>query len=260
MSGRPDGPVLLFAHGFGCDQSMWHRIVPFFEDRYRVVSFDHMGSGLSDLDQYDPEKYSTLDGYVTDLLALCRELELSDIVLVAHSVATMMAIEAAIKDSERFRRLVLVAPSPSYIDDPAEGYVGGFTQQDIDGLLESLDSNYFAWSASLAPIVMGNPDTPGLTDELEASFCRTNPDTARNFARVSFLSDIRSHLTELGVPALILQCSDDMLAPPEVGRYLNRRLAGSTLVELAATGHVPQASAPEETAQAILQYLASGLS
>lgn len=255
ISGQSDGPVLLFAHGFGCDQSMWHRVVPFFEDRYRIVSFDHMGSGLSDLDQYDSDKYSTLDGYVADLLALCRELELHDVVLVAHSIATMMAIEAAILDADRFHGLVLVAPSPSYIDDPSAGYVGGFTRQDIDGLLESLDSNYFAWSASLAPIIMGNPDTPELTGELEASFCRTNPDTARNFARVSFLSDIRSHLIALTTPALILQCSDDMLAPPEVGRYLHERLAGSTLVELTATGHVPQASAPRETAQAILQYL-----
>ncbi len=251
--------MLLFAHGFGCDQTMWRRIVPFFQDRYRVVTFDHIGSGLSNLDQYDPEKYSTLGGYVTDLLALCQELNLRDVVLVAHSVATMMAIEAAIADADRFRGLVLVAPSPSYIDDPSESYVGGFTQQDIDGLLESLDSNYFAWSASLAPIVMGNPDTPALTDELEASFCRTNPDTARNFARVTFLSDIRPHLGNLTVPALILQCSADMLAPPEVGRYLKEHLTGSTLVELTATGHVPQASAPEETAQAILHYLTRGI-
>jgi sigma-B regulation protein RsbQ len=236
---------------------MWRRIVPFFEDEYRVVTFDHMGSGLSAIDQYDAERYSTLDGYVTDLLALCRDLDLHGVVLVAHSVATMMAIRAAIADPDTFRELVLVAPSPSYIDDPSADYVGGFTQQDIDGLLESLDSNYFAWSASLAPIVMGNPDSPELTAELEASFCRTNPDTARNFARVSFLTDIRSDLKNLTVPALILQCSEDMLAPPEVGRYLNTQLAGSTLVELSATGHVPQASAPEETAQAILHYLAS---
>ncbi|MFJ6002300.1 alpha/beta fold hydrolase [Arthrobacter sp. NPDC092385] len=259
ISGPPDGPVLLFAHGFGCDQSMWQRIIPFFEDQYRIVSFDHMGSGLSDLDQYDSEKYSTLEGYVEDLLGLCRELELHDVVLIAHSVATMMAIKAGIADVGRFSALVLVAPSPSYIDDPFEDYVGGFTQQDIDGLLESLDSNYFAWSASLAPIVMGNPDVPELTNELEASFCRTNPDTARNFARVTFLSDIRSDLEDLVVPALILQCTDDMLAPPEVGRYLHDKLTGSRLVELAATGHVPQASAPEETAQAILQYLRQGL-
>lgn len=260
VTGRLDGPVLLFAHGFGCDQSMWRRIVPFFEDRYRVVVFDHMGSGLSDLGQYDPEKYSTLDGYVTDVLALCRGLDLDDVVLVAHSVATMMAIEVAIADADRFRGLVLVAPSPSYIDDPSEGYVGGFTQQDVDGLLESLDSNYFAWSASLAPIVMGNPGSPDLTEELEASFCRTDPDAARNFAAVTFLSDIRSDLYKVTVPALILQCSDDMLAPVEVGRYLKEQLRGSTLVELDATGHVPQASAPEETAQAILQYLRSGSS
>ncbi|THJ64629.1 alpha/beta hydrolase [Arthrobacter echini] len=257
ISGRPDGPVLLFAHGFGCDRSMWRRVLPYFEDGFRVVAFDHMGSGRSDLHHYDPEKYSTLDGYAADILALCEDLELHEVVLVAHSVATMMAVVAAIEEPDRFRRLVFVAPSPSYIDDPGDGYVGGFTQQDIDGLLESLDSNYFAWSASLAPVIMGNPGTPVLTDELETSFCRTDPDTARTFARVSFLSDIRSRLADLRVPSLILQCSEDMLAPLEVGRYLDERLAGSTLVELAATGHVPQASAPEETAQAILQYLSA---
>ncbi len=257
MSGRPDGPVVLFAHGFGCDQNMWHRVVPFFEDRFRVVSFDHMGSGRSDLTFYEPEKYSTLDGYVADLLAVCDALDLQDVILVAHSVAAMMAIKAAVASPRSFRRLVLVAPSASYVNDPSDGYVGGFTQEDIVGLLESLDSNYFAWSAALAPVVMRNPAAPELTDELEASFCRTNPDTARNFARVSFLSDIRSDLRDVTVPALILQCSEDLLAPPEVGRYLNGQLAGSTLVELEATGHVPQASAPEETAQVILQYLAT---
>lgn len=255
VSGPADGPVLMFAHGFGCDQNMWRRVTPFFEDHYRVVVFDHMGSGLSDPDGYDAEKYSSLDGYVADLLALCAELDLRDVVLVAHSVATMMAIRAAIDAPALFSRLVLVAPSPSYIDDPEDGYVGGFTRRDIEGLLQSLDSNYFAWSAAFAPIVMGNAEAPELTEELEASFCRTNPDTARSFARVSFLSDIRDRLAEVRVPALILQCSDDMLAPPEVGQYLRSRLAGSTLVQLAASGHVPQASAPSETAQAIRAYL-----
>ncbi|WDF34981.1 alpha/beta hydrolase [Arthrobacter agilis] len=255
VSGPADAPVLLFAHGFGCDQNMWRRVTPFFEDHYRVVVFDHMGSGLSDPDGYDAAKYSSLDGYVVDLLALCAELGLRDVVLVAHSVATMMAIRAAIDAPELFSRLVLVAPSPSYIDDPEDGYVGGFTRRDIEGLLQSLDSNYFAWSAAFAPIVMGNAEAPELIGELEASFCRTNPDTARTFARVSFLSDIRDRLAEVRVPALILQCSDDMLAPPGVGRYLRSRLAGSTLVQLAASGHVPQASAPSETAQAIRAYL-----
>ena len=255
VTGRPDGPVLLLAHGFGCDQNMWHRILPYFTDRYRVVLFDHMGSGNSDPAGYHADKYSTLDGYASDILELCEALDLRRVTLVAHSVATMMAVVAAVAEPERFARLVLVAPSPSYIDDAAEGYTGGFTKEDIDDLLSSLDSNYFAWSADVAPMVMGNPATPELGAELTASFCRTNPETARNFARVSFLSDVRGVLASVRVPALILQCSDDMLAPPEVGRYLRDRLAGSELVELRASGHVPQASAPEETATTILEYL-----
>ena len=255
VTGRDDAPVLLFAHGFGCDQNMWQRILPYFTDRYRVVLFDHMGSGNSDLAGYDADRYSTLDGYVSDILGLCEALDLRDVTLVAHSVATMMALEAAVAEPDRFSRLVLVAPSPSYIDDPAAGYVGGFTQEDVDDLLQSLDSNYFAWSAGVAPMIMGNPGNPELGEELTASFCRTDPDTARNFARVSFLSDVRDSLTSVVVPALILQCSDDMLAPLDVGRYLEENLAGSELVQLRASGHVPQASAPEETATAILEYL-----
>ena len=255
VTGQPAGPVLLFAHGFGCDQNMWQRLLPHFTDRYQVVLFDHMGSGNSDQAGYDAGKYSDLDGYVSDILELCAALDLRDVTLVAHSVATMMAMVAAGAEPERFSRLVLVAPSPSYIDDPAAGYVGGFTRTDIDDLLNSLDSNYFAWSAAVAPMVMGNPGTPELSDELTASFCRTNPDTARNVARVSFLSDVRDSLASVRVPSLILQCSDDMLAPLEIGRYLQDRLAGSELVQLSATGHVPQASAPEETATAILEYL-----
>lgn len=253
--GHADGPVLLFAHGFGCDQNMWRRVLPYFTDRYRVVLFDHMGSGNSDQAGYDADKYSSLDGYVSDILELCEALELREVTLVAHSVATMMAMVAAVTEPDRFSRLVLVAPSPSYIDDAASGYTGGFAREDLDDLLGSLDSNYFAWSAQVAPMVMGNAEKPELGAELTASFCRTNPDTARNFARVSFLSDVRDRVTSVRVPALILQCTDDMLAPPGVGRYLRDRLTGSELVELRASGHVPQASAPEETATAILEYL-----
>ncbi len=255
VTGRADGPVLLFAHGFGCDQHMWHRLIPYFTDQYRVVLFDHMGSGSSDQAAYDADRYSNLDGYVADILVLCDVMDLHEVTLVAHSVATMMALLAAVAEPELFTRLILVAPSPSYIDEPAQGYVGGFTRTDIDDLLESLDSNYFAWSAAIAPMVMGNPGTPELGAELTTSFCSTNPDTARNFARVSFLSDVRESLTSVRVPALILQCSDDMLAPPEIGRYLQDALAGSELVELRASGHVPQASAPAETAAAIVEYL-----
>lgn len=255
VTGRPDGPVLLFAHGFGCDQNMWHRVLPYFTDHYRVVLFDHMGSGNSDQAGYDADRYSNLEGYVADILELCEVLDLRGTVLVAHSVATMMAMVAAVTEPDRFSRLVLVAPSPSYIDDATAGYTGGFSKEDIDDLLGSLDSNYFAWAAEVAPMVMGNPDAPELGTELTASFCRNNPDTARNFARVSFLSDVRDSVASVRVPALILQCTEDMLAPPEVGRYLHERLVGSELVELRALGHVPQTSAPEETATAILEYL-----
>jgi len=255
VTGRADGPVVLFAHGFGCDQGMWQRVLPHFVADHRVVLFDHVGAGRSDAAAYDREKYATLDGYAADLLEICRELDLHDVVLVAHSVSAMMAVVAAAAEPERFSRLVLVAPSPCYVDDPGTGYVGGFSREDIDELLESLDSNYFAWAAAMAPMVMGNPDSPELGSELTGSFCRTDPGIARDFARVTFLSDSRALLREVRTPALVLQCSEDLLAPVEVGRYVHEQLAGSTLVQLAATGHCPHVSAPEETAAAILGYL-----
>lgn len=255
VTGRPDGPAMLFAHGFGCDQDMWRRIVPAFERDHRVVLFDHVGAGRSDLAAYDRDKYSSLDGYAQDLLEICAELDLRDVVLVAHSVSAMMAVVAAAADPARFSRLVLVAPSPCYVDDPDSAYVGGFSREDIDGLLESLDSNYFAWSAAMAPMVMGNADSPELGAELAGSFCRTDPAIARQFARVTFLSDSRHALERVQTPALVLQCSDDLLAPVEVGHYVHERLAGSAFVQLAATGHCPHVSAPEETAAAITEYL-----
>ncbi|GAC1386787.1 MAG: hypothetical protein NVSMB43_26520 [Pseudarthrobacter sp.] len=198
-----------------------------------------------------------MDGYAADLLEICACLELSDVVLVAHSVSAMVALIAAEREPGRFSRLILVAPSPRYIDDAAEGYVGGFSAEDIEGLLASLDSNYFAWAAALAPMVMGNPDDPVLSEQLRSSFCRTDPVIARDFARVTFLSDTRHVLDKVGTEALILQCSQDLLAPPEVGVYLQRRLEGSTLVQLQATGHCPHVSAPAETAAAVRKYLGS---
>lgn len=258
ISGRPDGPVLMFAHGFGCNQDMWRPLLPFFEDNHRVVLFDHVGSGRSELAAYDKLKYASLDGYAQDLLEICEQLDLRDVVLVAHSVSAMMAVVAAVAQPDRFARLVLVAPSPCYVDDPADGYVGGFSAEDIEGLLQSLDSNYLAWAAAMAPVVMGNPQAPELGEGLTESFCRTNPDTARDFARVTFLSDTRPLLGLVRTPALILQCSDDVLAPAEVGEYVRDRMADSTLTRLAATGHCPHVSAPGETASAILDYLRSG--
>lgn len=255
VAGRAGAPVMLFAHGFGCDQEMWRRVLPHFTDDHQVVLYDHMGAGGSDLTEYDSARYASLDGYARDLLTVCEEMDLREVTVVAHSIAAMMAVTAAVHDPSRFARLVLVAPSPCYIDDPDDGYVGGFSRQDIEELLASLDSNYFAWAAAMAPVVMGNPDTPELGGQLETSFCRTDPDIARDFARVTFLSDCRPLLGQVTVPTLVLQAAQDALAPPEVGDYLHARLADSTLVRLNATGHCPHVSAPEETASAVREHL-----
>jgi sigma-B regulation protein RsbQ len=254
-SGRLDGPPLLFAHGFGCDQNMWRFVAPAFEDTHRVVLFDHVGAGRSDLSAFDPERYSDLAGYAADVLEICRALDLNDVVFVGHSVSAMIGVLAAVQEPERFSRLVLVGPSPRYIDDG--DYVGGFTDADIDGLLESLDSNYLGWSGAMAPVIMGNPDRPELGAELTNSFCRTDPTIAGHFARVTFTSDNRSDLPAVRVPTLILQSREDAIAPPSVGAYVHREIPGSTLVELDAMGHCPNLSAPEETVTAIKSFLGS---
>lgn len=257
VTGRPDGPVLMLAHGFGCDQDMWRRVLPAFTDTYRVVLFDHVGAGGSDATAYDPDRYATLEGYARDVVEICAEMDLHDVVLVGHSVSAMISAAAAAQAPDRIGRIVMVAPSPRYVDDPETGYVGGFSAEDIDELLTSMDSNYFAWAASIAPMVMGNPGTPELGEELTGSFCRTDPVLARQFARVTFLSDGRDLLPRVPVPALVLQCTDDALAPDEVGVYVADRIPDATLVRLRATGHCPHVSAPEETAEAIVSHLRS---
>jgi sigma-B regulation protein RsbQ len=253
VSGRGDGQPLVFAHGFGCDQQMWRFVAPAFDDEYRVVLFDHVGAGASDWSSYDPARYDSLGGYATDVLEICRELDLRDVVFVGHSVSAMIGALAAIEEPERFAALVMIGPSPRYLDDP--GYVGGFSQRDIDGLLESLDSNYLGWSSAMAPVIMGNPERPHLGAELTASFCRADPDIARQFARVTFLSDNRADLDRLKVPTLVLQCAEDVIAPRTVGEYVQDRVAGSRLVYLQATGHCPNLSAPDETIDAITSFL-----
>jgi len=253
LSGRPDGPVMMFAHGFGCDSNMWRGVAPAFEADHRVVLFDHVGHGRSDASAYDPRRYGTLDGYAADVLEICAQLDLTGVTFVGHSVSAMIGVLAAIEQPERFARLVLVAPSPRYIDD--EGYLGGFARADIEDLLESLESNYLGWSAAMAPTIMGNPDRPELGEELTNSFCRTDPEIARQFARVTFLSDNRADLARVRTPSLVLQCAQDVIAPREVGEYVHRELAGSTLVHMSATGHCPNLSAPAETVAAIRAYL-----
>jgi sigma-B regulation protein RsbQ len=253
VSGRADGQPMLFAHGFGCDQNMWRFVAPAFEDDHRVVLFDHVGAGGSDLGAYDPARYATLGGYADDVLEICAELDLRDVVFVGHSVSAMVGVLAAGREPERFSRLVLIGPSPRYIDD--EGYTGGFSAEDIDGLLDSLASNYLGWSSAMAPAIMGRPDRPELGDELTNSFCRTDPDIARDFARVTFTSDNRADLANVTVPALVMQCSDDVIAPDAVGEYVHRALPGSELVRLQASGHCPNLSAPDETIAAMKAFL-----
>ncbi|MEU9371553.1 alpha/beta hydrolase [Streptomyces avermitilis] len=253
ITGRPDGRVVLLAHGFGCDQNMWRLMVPALADDFRVVMFDYVGSGRSDLSAWSERRYSSLEGYALDVLEVCEELDLRDVAFVGHSVSAMVGVLAAQKAPERFSRLVMVAPSPRYIDE--DGYRGGFSTEDIDELLTSLDSNYLGWSATMAPVIMGNPDRPELGEELTASFCATDPDIARAFARTTFLSDSRQDLKSVAVPTLVLECAQDVIAPREVGAYVHAAIPGSRLVTLDATGHCPQLSAPDATAQAIVAFL-----
>ena len=249
------GQPIVFAHGFGCDQNMWRFVVPAFEPQYRVVLFDHVGAGGSDLRAWNRAKYGSLDGYAGDVLEICAELDLRDVIFVGHSVSAMIGVLAAAREPDRFARLVLVGPSPRYVNDG--DYVGGFSREDIHGLLDLLDSNYLGWSTAMAPAIMGNPDRPELAAELTNSFCRTDPDIARHFARVTFLSDNRADLAGVAVPSLVLQCSDDAIAPAQVGEYVHRHLANSRLVHLHAQGHCPNLSAPEETVAAIKGFLAA---
>lgn len=250
--GQGEQPMIL-AHGYGCDQNMWRFIAPAFEDRYKIILFDHVGHGHSDAADFEPTKYSSLNGYADDVLAICRALDLTNAIFVGHSVSAMIGVLAAIKEPERFDRLVLIGPSPRYIDD--DGYVGGFKQEDIEGLLDFLDSNHLGWSSTMAPVIMGNPGRPELGEELTNSFCRTNPEIAKHFARVTFLSDNRADLPMVRTKALILQCSQDAIAPEAVGHYMHRTLQGSEFVHLNATGHCPNLSAPEETIAAMEAFL-----
>ncbi len=248
------GPkAMVFAHGFGCDQNMWRFVAPAFADQFRIVLFDHVGAGGSDLSAYDPRKYASLDGYADDVIELCRELGIQGGVFVGHSVSAMIGVLVANKAPELFEKLVLVGPSPRYIDDG--DYVGGFSEAQIQELLEFLDSNHMGWSRAMAPVIMGNPDRPELGEELTNSFCRTDPDIARRFARTTFLSDNRADLAGVRARSLILQCSEDVIAPQCVGEYVHRNLPNSTFVLLKATGHCPNLSAPEETIAAMRAFL-----
>ncbi|KUH40060.1 MULTISPECIES: alpha/beta fold hydrolase [Streptomyces] len=254
VTGNPHGPVVVLAHGFGCDQNMWRLTVPALADTYKVVLFDYVGAGRSDPSAFREERYASLDGYARDVVEVCEALDLRGATFVGHSVSAMVGVLAAREAPERIGALVMVAPSPRYLDD--EGYRGGFDARDIDELLGSLESNYLGWSAAMAPVIMGNPERPELGEELTHSFCATDPDMARVFARTTFLSDSREDLATVTVPTLVLECSEDAIAPRGVGAYVHAAIPGSRLVTLDATGHCPHLSAPNATNAALTGFLA----
>jgi sigma-B regulation protein RsbQ len=246
---------MLFAHGFGCDQNMWRFVAPAFADDYKIVLFDYVGSGKSDLSAYDPQRYGSLEGYADDVLDVVHALDLRDVVFVGHSVSAMVGVLAANREPERFASMILIGPSPRYIND-APDYVGGFERSDIEGLLETMDKNYIGWANHLAPAIMGNGERPELGAELTESFCSTDPVIARRFAEATFFSDNRQDLPKVSIPALVMQCAEDIIAPNGVGEYVHRRIPGSTLRKMRATGHCPHMSAPEETIAGMREFLA----
>jgi sigma-B regulation protein RsbQ len=245
--------AMIFAHGFGCDQNMWRFVWPAFAEQFQIVLFDHVGCGGSDVKAYDAAKYSVLDGYADDIIEICRGLDITNGVFVGHSVSAMIGAIASLKAPEIFSDLVMIGPSPRYIDD--QEYTGGFTEQQIHELLDFLDANHMGWSQAMAPVIMGNPDRPELGEELTNSFCMTDPEIAKKFARVTFLSDNRTELPAVKARCLVLQCSEDVIAPRSVGEYVADKLPSSEFVLLNATGHCPNLSAPEETVAAIKAFL-----
>lgn len=250
--GSGQTPV-LFAHGYGCDQNMWRFVYPAFTENYKVVLFDQVGFGESDTSGYTPKKYGSLQAYADDILEICTALDLKDIIFVGHSVSAMIGVLAVNKAPKLFSHLIMVGPSPRYINEL--GYVGGFDISSIHDLLESLDSDYLAWSNAMAPVIMGHADKPELGQELASSFCRSHPEIAKNFAYLTFLSDGRADLKKVRVKTLILQCQEDVIAPLEVGQYVHENISGSTITFMNATGHCPNLSAPEETIAAIKNFL-----
>jgi sigma-B regulation protein RsbQ len=248
------GPsTLVFAHGFGCDQNMWRLVAPLYASRYRIVLFDLVGSGASDLSAYDPVKYSSLQGYADDVLEIVEEFAEGPVIFVGHSVSSMIGMLANLKRPERFAAEIMIGPSPRYINDG--DYFGGFERKDIEGLLETLESNYLGWSSNMAPAIMGAPEQPELGIELTNSFCRTDPDIAKQFARVTFLADNRADLPKLKAPTLIIQCSDDIIAPVAVGEYMHRTLPDSTLAVIDNVGHCPHLSSPGASTDAMNAFL-----
>lgn len=248
---------MMLAHGFGCDQNMWRFITPAFEADYRVILFDYVGSGKSDLTAYNADRYNHLNGYAQDILDICQALDLTDVVFVGHSVSAMTGLLAALRERRYFARQVWIGPSARYLNDASTTYVGGFEPADIDEFLELMDHNFLRWANTFAPAIMANAGQPGLGQELEQSFCSTDTTVMQQFARATLLSDNRSDLSKLQQPTLILQCADDIIAPLVVGEYIQSQLPNGTLRYMEATGHCPHLSAPSETIKLMREFLAN---
>lgn len=245
--------TIMFAHGYGCDQNMWRFITPAFEQEYDIVLFDHVGSGRSDDSAYKFDKYNTLKGYADDIIELCDEMDLKNIIFVGHSVSSMIGALAAGGRPDLFQKLIMIGPSPCYIND-AE-YFGGFTKTDIDELVDTLESNYLGWSSFITPVIIGNPDKPEFAEELNNSFCRMNPEIAKHFAKVTFLGDNRLDLPKVSTPSLIIQCHPDVIAPVKVGQYVSEKVQNGSYLQLEVTGHCPHLTAPDQTIEALKSYI-----
>jgi sigma-B regulation protein RsbQ len=245
--------TIMFAHGYGCDQNMWRFVAPAFEDDYDVVLFDHIGSGKTDENLYDFDRYNSLDAYADDIIHLCEGMELKEIIFVGHSVSAMIGVLAVAKRPELFKHLIMIGPSPCYINK--EDYFGGFSKDDIDELVETLESNYMGWSSFITPVIAGNPDQPQFAEELNNSFCRMNPEIAKHFAKVTFLGDNRDDLGKVSIPSLVVQSDPDAIAPVKVGQYVHQHLQNSIYKQLDASGHCPHLTAPDQTIHAIKSYL-----
>ncbi len=244
---------MVFAHGYGCDQNMWRFITPAFEKDYQIIVFDHVGSGKSDQSAYDFEKYSSLKGYAHDLIEICDALNLKNVIFAGHSVSSMIGVLAAAERPDLFDKLVLIGPSPCYIN--ANGYIGGFSKKDIDELIVTLESNYLGWSSFITPVIIGNPEMPEYSEELKNSFCSMNPDIAKHFARVTFLGDNREDLSRVSTHALIIQCHPDVIAPVQIGEFVHQKIPNSKYVLLNTSGHCPHLTAPDQVISSIKSYL-----
>lgn len=245
--------TLMFAHGYGCDQNMWRFITPEFEADFNIVLFDHVGSGNSDASAYDFETYDSLHGYAEDIIAICDELKLSKVIFVGHSVSCMIGVLASIQRPKLFEKLILIGPSPCYIDQ--DDYKGGFSRQDIEDMIHTLESNYLGWSSHITPVITGHPEQPQHSKELHNSFCQMNPEIAKHFAKVTFLGDNRDDLKKVSVPVQVIQCHPDLISPINVGQYVHKHISNSMFTQIEVPGHIPHLTNPERTINAMRQFL-----